>query len=191
MDFIATNMKDFITLMEKHEKEAFYYGSYIHDPYRYLVMIGSTTTLGYSSQNSQYFGTKTNPESGYLYTVISEVRGIQSILCECCGYPGHKDDSCIIRGPNLLPLSLLINSNTNITVLRDNSNEPPKKWHRNTPAVNLKYPTSTPINPTDKSHSPVVSALIGKPNNYAVDNDDTEVYASEYIPYPDTTPIKS
>ena len=42
----------------------------------------------------------------------------------------------------------------------------------------------------DKKNSTFVLALMGRLNNYAVDNGEIEVYPYESMPYPDTTTIK-
>ena len=75
----------------------------------------------------------------------------------------------------------------------DEPNEPQKEWNSQLPADNFKsrtYPSKT---------NPVISAIIGKLYNHAIDNGDVKVPTSEFpvefnsesVPYPYTTPIKS
>ena len=70
--------------------------------------------------------------------------------------------------------------------------DPPREWNIQPPAAHFKFSTSPPKN------SPVVSAIMVIFNHHTIDNEDVEVhpsgfpveYNSEYVPYPDTTPIK-
>ena len=69
---------------------------------------------------------------------------------------------------------------------------PQIKWSTQTPASHFKYQTSPP------KTSPMVSAIMGRINHYAIDNGDVAVHPSDYpfkstyksFPYQDTTPIK-
>ena len=79
------------------------------------------------------------------------------------------------------------------TLHGDEPTKPPTDLNSQPSAAHFKpraYPTKT---------SPVVSAIMGRLNHHAVDNGDVEVhpsefpdeYNSEYVPDPETTPIKS
>ena len=76
-------------------------------------MIGSPTILTTSCQRSHHFGPSSSIKNytEYLQTVISSLRTRQTNICECCGNIGHKADSCITRGPKLLPPSFRRNIN--------------------------------------------------------------------------------
>ena len=54
--FIAPNMTDLITFIDKNGKYADYDGGYIHGIYRYLEMIEAPTTLTTSGHCSHHFG---------------------------------------------------------------------------------------------------------------------------------------
>ena len=72
-------------------------------------------------------------------------------------------------------------------------NDPPIEWKSQPPAAYFKSRTSPP------KTSPVFSDIMGRLNNHAIDNADVEFHPSEflveynyeYVPYPDTNPIKS
>ena len=75
----------------------------------------------------------------------------------------------------------------------EETNEPPIDWNGQPPASHLKSRTSPPNN------IPVVSAIMGRLKHHSIYNGDVEVHLSdfpiefnsEYVPYPETTPIKS
>ena len=54
--FIAPNMTDLITFIDNKGKYAAYDGGDIHGIYRYLDMIGASTTLTTSGHRSNHFG---------------------------------------------------------------------------------------------------------------------------------------
>ena len=54
--FIAPNMTDIITFLDKNGKSVVYMGGEIQGIYRYLEVIGATTTLTTSGQRSHHFG---------------------------------------------------------------------------------------------------------------------------------------
>ena len=102
--FIAPNMTDLITFIDKNSKSAFYDGGDIHCIYRYIEMIGAPTTLTTSGHRSHYFGpsSSSNNDAENIQPVIAALRMRQKSICECCGRIGHKADACIIRGPKFL-----------------------------------------------------------------------------------------
>ena len=71
-------------------------------------------------------------------------------------------------------------------------NKPPRKCTIQTPEAHYKSRTSPP------NTSPVVSDIMGGLNNHSIYNGDVDVHPSdlpveynpEYVPDPDTTPIK-
>ena len=75
----------------------------------------------------------------------------------------------------------------------DEPKEPPREWHSQSPASNLKYITST------FRTNPVISDIMGKLNHHAIDNGDIKIPTSDVpvesnydsFPDPDTTSIKS
>ena len=54
-DFIAPRMTDIITFLGNNVKSAISIGGDIHGVYRYLEMIGNSTTLTTSGQRSHHF----------------------------------------------------------------------------------------------------------------------------------------
>ena len=72
----------------------------------------------------------------------------------------------------------------------DEPKDPPREWNSQPPAAHFKSRSSPSIT------NPVISATMGKLNNFAIDNGDTTSdvpVESKYdsVPDPDTTPIKS
>ena len=75
----------------------------------------------------------------------------------------------------------------------DKTTDPPIECNIQPPEAHFKSRNSPP------KSSPVVSSIKGKLNHCAIGNGDVEVhpseypfeYTSEYVPDPDTTPIKS
>ena len=77
----------------------------------------------------------------------------------------------------------------------DETNKPTREWNIKPmpPPAHFESRTSPP------KTSPVVSTIMGRLNNYSIDNGGVEVNLSyltsesnyESVPYPDTTPIKS
>ena len=106
--FIAPNMTDLITFLDNNVKYAVYTGGDIPGIYRYLDIIGDPTTLTTSGQHSHHLipSYTINNDAATLQPVISALRTRQNSICECCGRIGHKDDTCIIRGPKFFPPSL-------------------------------------------------------------------------------------
>ena len=78
------------------------------------------------------------------------------------------------------------------TLYGDEPNETPKDWNNQPTADHFKSRTSP------SKTSPVVSAIMGRINNHAIDNGDVKVPTSEFpvqfnselVPDPDTNPIK-
>ena len=72
-------------------------------------------------------------------------------------------------------------------------NDPPREWNSQPPAAHFKYRASP------NRTSPVVSAIMGRLNHLANVNIGVKVHPSyftaesnyQYVPYSDTTPIKS
>ena len=60
------------------------------------------------------------------------------------------------------------------TLNDDEKNDTPREWNILPPAINVKSRTSPP------KTSPVVLAIMGRPNHHAIDNGDVEVFPSEY-----------
>ena len=81
---IAPKMIDLITLFDNNGISAVYTGEDIHGIYRYLEMIGSTTTLNNSSQCSHHFGTSsfTNNDTATLQLFFSDLHMRQKIICK-------------------------------------------------------------------------------------------------------------
>ena len=106
--FIAPNMTDLITLIDKNGKSTVYEGGDVHGIYLYLDMIGSPTTLTTSGHCSHHFGSSSysNNDATTLQSVIAALRMRQKSICEYCGRIGHKADACIICGPKFLTPSL-------------------------------------------------------------------------------------
>ena len=101
--FFSPNMTDPIPYLDHTGKYKSYSGSDINDLFCYIEIIGVPMNLTYSGHNYHYFDLKTNTDSGYLYPVISALRGRQRIICTCYGWPGNNADSWITRVENLLP----------------------------------------------------------------------------------------
>ena len=91
---------------------------------------------------------------------------IQKSVCELCVRIGHKYDACIIRSHKFLPPSLRINMNQYNTFRGDEATEPPREWNIQPAEAHLISSTSPP------KTSPVVSDIIGIPNNHAIANVD-------------------
>ena len=165
-------MTDLITFLDNNRKSSVYKGVNIHVLYRYLKMIVDTTTLTTSGQRSHNFCTSSsiNNDTEYLYIVIVDLHMRQITIYECCGRIGNKDYSCIIRGPKFLLPSLRRKMNQFNDIHGEEPNDPPRDWNRQTPADHFKSITSPP------KISPVVSAIMGRLNNYAIDNGDFEVH---------------
>ena len=72
-------------------------------------------------------------------------------------------------------------------------NDTPREWKIQPPEAQFKSRTYPP------KTSPVLSDIMGRLYHNAIDNSDVEVHPSDfpveskskYVPYPDTTPIKS
>ena len=161
-------MIDLITLLDKNGKYSVYTGGYIHVIYRYLEMIGYPKTFTTSGQRSHHFSpsSSSNNDSATLQPVIAALHMRQKSICECCGIIGHKVDACIIRGPKFLPPSLRRKMNQFNALHGDKTKEPPREWNSQPPAAHFK---------SRYSHSrtkPVVSAIMGKLNQHAIDNGD-------------------
>ena len=111
--FIVPKMTDLITFIDKNGKSTAYDGEYIHGIYRYLEIIGASTTLNTSGHRSHNFCSSSSRQNDAttLQPVIAALRMIQKSICECCVIIGHKADACIIRGPKFLPPSLRIKMN--------------------------------------------------------------------------------
>ena len=158
-------------------------------------MIGNPTSLNYSGQRSHHFGTSnhTKNDTTTLQTVIAALRVRQKIICEYCGRTGHKNYAWIILGTNFLPPSIRRNINQFNALHVNETNDPPREWNIQTPAVHFKYRTSPP------KTSFLFLSIIGRLNHHTVDNGDADFHPSEYpfeynsedVPYQDTTPIKS
>ena len=71
--FIAPKITDIITFLDKNGKPAVYEGGDIHIIYRYLEMIGDTTTLTTSGHRFHHFGPSysRNNDASTLQTVIA------------------------------------------------------------------------------------------------------------------------
>ena len=71
--FIAPNMTDLITFLDKNGKLAVYKGGNIHGLYRYLEIIGSPTELTTSGQHSNHFCSfsSANNDTATLQQVIA------------------------------------------------------------------------------------------------------------------------
>ena len=75
----------------------------------------------------------------------------------------------------------------------DEPTEPPREWNCQPPKYHFKSRNSPP------KTSPVVSDILGRPNNHSIYNGDVEVHPSEFtfepnsesVPYPYTTLMKS
>ena len=154
-------------------------------------MIGAPTTLTNSGHRSHHFGSSSssNNDVTTIQPVIAALRMRQKIVCECCGIIGHKADACIIRGPKCLPPSLRRNMNQFNTLHGDEPKDPPREWNSQPTEDHFKSRSSL------SRTNPVVSAIMGKLNNCAIDNGDITSYVpveSSYdsFPYPDTTSIK-
>ena len=110
-----------------------------------------------------------------------------------CRIIDHKDDACIICGPNFLPPSLRRNMNQLNAFNDDKTNNPPIQCNSQSPADHFKPCTSPP------KISPMVSAIMGRLNNIEIGNGDVEVQPleftfdsdSESVPDPYANPIKS
>ena len=92
---------------------------------------------------------------------------------------------------NLLPTHIHIKNNQLNEFHGETPHKSPKYCTRTPPAVNFKSQASTSRHSTEKRHSDIVSYIIGKLNNYTIDNGDIEVYPSESMPDLDKTPINS
>ena len=89
--FIAPNMTDLITFLEKNGKSIVYTGGDIHGIHRYLEMVGAPTTLTTSCQRSHHFGpsSSSNNDAATLQPVIVVLCMRQKIIFECCGRIGN------------------------------------------------------------------------------------------------------
>ena len=130
--------------------------SNIHDLYHFLYIIGYTNTLTYSGWYSNSFGTKTNTDSGYLHPDISDLGGVQRVICACCGKPGHEVEYWIIIGQKLFSPSLLIKKNQYNTVHLDKPHETPNSWTKTPHEIHFKSPIFTPRTSTYNIHSPIL-----------------------------------
>ena len=74
--FIASNVTDLITLLDKNVKLDIYVGLNIHGLYCYLEIIGDTTNLTYSGWRSQLFVKSSSVKNDieFLHPVISDLR---------------------------------------------------------------------------------------------------------------------
>ena len=79
-------------------------------------------------------------------------------------------DSYIIRGPNLLSPIIGIKTNQLNALNGDKKTDPPRKRNSQTPEDHFKPRKSPP------KTSPVVSDIMGRLNNHAIDNGDVEVH---------------
>ena len=125
---IVPRIKYIITFLENNRKYDVYTGVNIHGIYSYLEMIGYPTTLNTSGQRYHHFGPSSsfNNDTASLQSFISALRTRQKSICECCGRIGHKANSCISRGPKLLPPSLRRKMNKLNTLHGEEPNEPPR-----------------------------------------------------------------
>ena len=118
---------------------------------------------------------------------------MKNTICGFCGILGHQDDSCIICDNKMFSLILRRNMNQFNELHGDKPDKPPSEWDNQTTPVDFK-----PL-PSDPNTSPVVSNIMVRINNHAVDDVNVEVYPSYYlleyphesIPHPDNTLIKS
>ena len=117
----------------------------------------------------------------------------QKSICECCVRIGHKADACIICGPKFIPPSLTRKVNQFSAIHGDEPKESPIEWNSQPPADYFKSRSSP------SRTNPVISAIMGKLNHHAIDNEDVKIPTSEVpfesnydsVPDPYTTPIKS
>ena len=81
--FIAPKMTDLITFFDNNGKSSVYTGGDIHGIYRYLEMIGATTTLTTSGHRSHHFGPSysSNNDATTLQPVIAALRMRQKSIC--------------------------------------------------------------------------------------------------------------
>ena len=119
-------MTDLITFLDKNRKSAVYTGGDINEIYLYLDMIGSPSSLTTSGKSSHHFSPSysINNDIEYLQTVNAALRTRQNSICECCVIIGNRYDSCIIRGPKLIPPSLRRKMNQINDLHGDEQNEP-------------------------------------------------------------------
>ena len=165
-------MIDLITLFDKNGKSAVYTGRNIHGTYIYLQMIGSPTIFTTSVQCSHHFGPSCsiNNHTASLQPVIADFCMIQKSFCECCGRIGHNAGACIIRVPNFLPPSIIIKMNNFNALHGDEPTETTREWNSQPKAAHFKPITSPP------NTSTVVSDIMGRLNQHAIDIGDAEVY---------------
>ena len=128
-------MKNLISYIDNNSKEDLYNGIDVNHLYNYLNTIWAPTNLKYSSQHYHHFGPQISKESGYLHPVITALRVTQGVTCEYCRCPEHKDESCIIRVPNLLPPS------------DSRKKNPHNAVHWYPPKKRTKIPSSVHFNP--------------------------------------------
>ena len=159
--FIAPMITYLITFLDNNGKLSVYTGVNIHGIYLYLEIIWSPTKLTTSGQRSHHFGPSysTNIDTATLQSVISDFCVLQKIICECCGRIGHKADTCIIRGPEFLPPSLIIKMNKSNTLRDDEPTEVPREWNNQPWESHFKYRTSPP------QISLVISYIMGRLNH--------------------------
>ena len=83
--FIAPNMTDLITFLDKNGKYSVYEGGYIHGIYSYIEMIGAPTTLTTSGHRSHHFvsSSSSNNYATTLQPVIAALRMRQKSIYEC------------------------------------------------------------------------------------------------------------
>ena len=81
--FIAPKMTYLITFLDKNVISDVYTGVNIHGLYRYLEMIGDTTTFTTSGQRYHHFvpSYSNNNDTAILQPVISALRMIQKSIC--------------------------------------------------------------------------------------------------------------
>ena len=158
-------MIDLITFLDSNGKLAVYTGGNINGLYLYLGMIGYPTTSTTSGHRYHHLGPlySTNNDTYNLQTVIASICVWKNIVCELCEIIVHKDDDCIIFGPNFLPPSLRRNMNQFNAFHSDRKTDPPREWDSQPPEAHFKYGNS----PTKTSH--VVSSIMERLNNHDID----------------------
>ena len=110
---ISPKMTDLTKFLDNNGKYAVYTGGDIHGIYWYIEMIVSPTTLTTSGQISHHLSPSSSikNDAEHLQPVLAAIHMRQKSNCKLCGIIGHKDDACIIHGPNFLPPSLRRNMN--------------------------------------------------------------------------------
>ena len=92
-------------------------------------MIGDTTTLTTSVQQSHHFGplSSTNNDTASIQPFISSLLMRHNAICECCRRIGQKADACIVRSPKFTPTSLKRKMNQFNDLHGEEPNEPPRE----------------------------------------------------------------